>query len=130
MIGVERRTLPGESAATFEVELDRLLDECRAADPQLEVRRRTLLDRDPFSGPEDGEIVTATLAAARAEGADPAVAGAGYWADSAFIAAGGIPTVLFGPGGAGAHEYEEWVSIADTKLVARTLIRVAQAICT
>ena len=37
VIGVERRTLPGESAATFEVELDRLLDECRAADPQLEL---------------------------------------------------------------------------------------------
>ena len=77
VIGVERRTLPGESAATFEVELDRLLDECRAADPQLEVERRTLLERDPFSSPEDGEIVATTLGAARAEGADPAVAGAG-----------------------------------------------------
>jgi hypothetical protein len=31
----------------------------------------------------------------------------------------GIPTVLFGPGGAGAHEHEEWASIADTELVAR-----------
>jgi acetylornithine deacetylase len=129
VIGVERRTLPGESAASFEVELDRLLDECRAADPQLEVERRTLLDRDPFSGPEDGEIVATTLGAARAEGAAPAVTGAGYWADSALIAAAGIPTVLFGPGGAGAHEHEEWVSIADTELVARTLIRVAQAVC-
>jgi acetylornithine deacetylase len=129
VIGVERRTLPGESAATFEVELDGLLDECRAADPQLEVARRTLLDRDPFSSPEEGEIVATTLGAARAEGAAPAVTGAGYWADSALIAAAGIPTVLFGPGGAGAHEHEEWVSIADTELVARTLIRVAQAVC-
>ena len=38
-----------------------------------------------------------------------------FWADSAFIAAAGTPTVLFGPGGAGAHAVEEWVSLADTE---------------
>ena len=44
-----------------------------------------------------------------------------YWADSAFIAAAGIPTVLYGPGGEGAHAAEEWVSLADTEIVARVL---------
>ena len=44
-----------------------------------------------------------------------AIGGASYWADAAFIAAAGIPTVLFGPGGEGAHAAEEWVSIADTE---------------
>jgi acetylornithine deacetylase len=52
-----------------------------------------------------------------------------YWADSAFIAAAGIPTVLFGPGGAGAHAAEEWVSLADTEVVARTLLSVAERLC-
>ena len=54
--------------------------------------------------------------------------GAGEGAIAAFVTAAGIPTVLFGPG-EGAHEHEEWVSIADTELVARTLIRVAQGAC-
>ena len=33
----------------------------------------------------------------------PKTAGAPYWADAAFIAAAGIPTVIFGPSGEGAH---------------------------
>jgi acetylornithine deacetylase len=57
------------------------------------------------------------------------IGGASYWADSAYIAAAGIPTVLFGPGGAGAHAVEEWVSLPDTEAVARTLVAVAQRIC-
>jgi acetylornithine deacetylase len=61
--------------------------------------------------------------------AAPAIAGASYWADSAFIAAAGIPTVLFGPGGEGAHAVEEWVSVADTVAVTRILIAVAMRLC-
>ena len=55
--------------------------------------------------------------------------GASYWADSGFIAAAGIPTVLFGPGGEGAHAVEEWVSIGDTVHVAQTLVAVAERFC-
>ena len=62
-------------------------------------------------------------------GAPPAIGGASYWADAAFIAAAGIPTVLFGPGGAGAHAAEEWVSLSDTVAVARTLVGVARRFC-
>ena len=50
--------------------------------------------------------------------------GASYWTDAAFIAAAGIPTVLFGPGGDGAHADVEWVSLSDTEAVTRTLIAV------
>ena len=52
-------------------------------------------------------------AAAEVPGAPPADRpAASYWADAAFIAAAGIPTVMFGPGGEGAHAVEEWVSLA------------------
>ena len=50
-------------------------------------------------------------------------------ADAAFIAAAGIPTVLFGPGGEGAHAIEEWVSLSDTEAVAQTLVRLAARFC-
>ena len=65
----------------------------------------------------------------RCSEAPPAIGGASYWADSAFIAAAGIPTLLFGPGGDGAHAAEEWVSISDTEAVTRTLIAVAGRYC-
>ncbi|MBA3366974.1 MAG: acetylornithine deacetylase, partial [Actinobacteria bacterium] len=47
----------------------------------------------------------------------------------AFIAAAGIPTVMFGPGGEGAHARVEWVSIAGTDAVAHTLLEVARRVC-
>ena len=83
-ITVERRTLPGETEATFA-----------------------------------GEVL----------GRVPEIAGASYWADAAFIAAAGIPTVMFGPVGEGAHALEEWVSVASTESVARTLTAIAARIC-
>ena len=45
------------------------------------------------------------------------------------IAAAGIPTVLFGPSGEGAHAVEEWVSLSATEAVTRTLIGLAQRLC-
>jgi acetylornithine deacetylase len=130
VLGLERRTLPGETAADVEAELDALLARCRAADPGLVAERRTLLVREPFEVDQDAEIVGAVRdAGAAVNGGAPAIGGASYWADAAFIAAAGIPTVLFGPGGEGAHAVEEWVSIADTETVARTLVETARRIC-
>jgi acetylornithine deacetylase len=128
-IGIERRTLPGVSVADVEAELELLLERCRLADPELAVERRTLLAREPFEVEQNAEIVSEVSAAAALNGVSPAIEGASYWADSGFIAAAGIPTVLFGPSGAGAHETEEWVSISDTETVARTLVATARRLC-
>jgi acetylornithine deacetylase len=130
VLSLERRTLPGETAADVEAELERLLDGCRAADPQLAAERRTLLVREPFEVARDAEIADLVrTAAAEALGAAPATGGASYWADAAFIAAAGIPTVMFGPAGEGAHAAEEWVSVSSTDAVARTLVAVARRLC-
>ena len=68
--------------------------------------------RDPFEVDTSADVVQALLAAATAElGSAPPFVSVPYWADSAFIAAAGIPTVLFGASGTGAHAAEEWVSI-------------------
>src|SRR5215208_4695481 len=63
-LGIERRTLPGESGAHIEAELDALLGRCRAADPGLRAEQRTLLVRDPFETDEDAELVGIVRAAA------------------------------------------------------------------
>lgn len=130
VVKVERRPLPGETAADVEREQDELLARCRERDPELVAERRTLLVREPLEVDPGHEIVEAvTSAAAAVSGNAPTLAGASYWADSGFIAAAGIPTVLYGPGGEGAHAAEERVSLADTATVARTLIEAATAFC-
>ena len=37
--------------------------------------------------------------------------GLSFWADSALAGAMGIPSILFGPIGHGAHAIDEWVSL-------------------
>jgi acetylornithine deacetylase len=130
VVGLERRTLPGESAADVERELAALLGACRRVDPELRAETRTLLVREPFEVPADAGIAEVVRAAAAdVLGAPPPTTGASYWADAAFIAAAGIPTVMFGPVGEGAHAAEEWVSLASTEAVARTLVAVAARVC-
>jgi acetylornithine deacetylase len=130
VVELERRTLPGETAADVEAELAALIERCRAADDALEAGVRTLLVREPFEVDRRGALVEALReAAVEALGAEPPIGGASYWADAAFIAAAGIPTVMFGPGGEGAHAVEEWVSLSDTDAVVRTLTALARRIC-
>ncbi|HEX8120707.1 MAG TPA: M20/M25/M40 family metallo-hydrolase [Solirubrobacteraceae bacterium] len=130
VVGLERRTLPGETAAGVEAELAELLDRCRAGDPELRAEQRTLLVREPFEVDPGAEVVRAVSeAAAEVLGAPPAIGGASYWADAAFIAAAGIPTVMLGPAGEGAHAVEEWVSIDSTVAVARSLVAAARRLC-
>ena len=114
-LSLERRTLPGETAV--EDELAALLGDADGS-------YRVLLERSPFAVDPDAEIVRLVCDAA---GGAP-TGGASYWTDAAFIAAAGIPTVLFGPGGDGAHAEVEWVSLSDTEAVTRTLIAVAEAL--
>jgi acetylornithine deacetylase len=125
VLGIERRTLPGETVAQIESEVETLI-----AARDLQATQRTLLVREPFEVPQDAEIVRVVRAtAAEILGSPPALAGAPYWADAAFIAAAGIPTVMFGASGAGAHAAEEWVSVADGVRVAQVLIAAARRLC-
>ena len=59
----------------------------------------------------------------------PEVAGFPGWADSAVFAAAGIPTVIFGPGGEGAHAQVEWVDLADLERCKDLYLAVARELC-
>lgn len=130
VLTVERRTLPGERVPDVEDDIAGLLAGCRTADPELVVSSRTTLARQPFEIAASEEIVgVLTDVTSRVVGASAAVQGMSYWADSAFISAAGIPTLLFGPGGDGAHAEIEWVSISDTVACTRVLSATASAFC-
>lgn len=130
VVELERRTLPGESAAGVEAELAALLDRCRAADPSLRATHAVLLGREPFEIDAGDEFVGVVRdAATEALGTAPPIGGASYWADAAFVAAAGIPTVMLGPGGEGAHAAVEWVSVSDTDKVARALVALVARFC-
>jgi acetylornithine deacetylase len=48
-----------------------------------------------------------------------------FWTDAAILGSAGIPSVLFGPGGAGLHSLEEYVTLADVIACRNTLTEFA-----
>jgi acetylornithine deacetylase len=127
VLSLERRTLPGEDAAQLDAELARLV---AAGDGTAELSGRTTLVRSPFEVAPDEPIVALLREQVAAQlGREPAVRGHSAWMDAAFIAAAGIPTVVFGPDGAGAHAVEEWVDLASVRECATVLLATAKELC-
>jgi acetylornithine deacetylase len=127
---LERRTIPGETPDIVAGEIQAILDAASAADPQFRATLRTTLVREPFTVEEDAPIVTTLRDQARAAlGHAPHIVGVPFWADATILAAAGIPTVIFGPGGAGAHAAEEWVSLAQTRQCADILTATIAEFC-
>ena len=130
VLTVERRTLPGETVQDVEKEINDLLAACRHDDADLLTNTRTTLSREPFETSSAATIVGTVAAAVGSVLGKPAeIGGVSYWADSAFISAAGIPTVVFGPPGDGAHAEVEWVSIDGTIKCAQALIAAATRFC-
>jgi acetylornithine deacetylase len=130
VLGVERRTLPGERVADVERELEALLARAREADPRLSTELRVGVVREPFEVDPQAAIVELLRGAAHAVlGAAPQIVGDHPWMDAAFTAAAGIPTVVFGPGGAGAHAVEEYGDLASVQQCADVLFETARRQC-
>ena len=64
--------------------------------------------------------------AARNGAADQFV-GMSFWTDAAVLGSAGIPSVLFGPGGAGLHSTEEYVEVQDVLRCRDALARSQRA---
>lgn len=52
-----------------------------------------------------------------------------FWMDAAFLRAAGVPTVVFGPDGGGAHAAEEWADLESVQQCADVLLAVAAEFC-
>jgi acetylornithine deacetylase len=130
LLSVERRTIPGEMVAAVEAEIAAILARARETDPAFRAEQRTLLVRDPFAVSPDEPIVTlARRHVARVRRSEPPLTGTGGWMDSAYLAAAGIPTVIFGPDGDGAHADVEWVDLASAARVTDALLGIVAEFC-
>lgn len=130
VLSVERRTLPSEPLALVQQQIQSILDGLATLDPDFRATLRTGLTREPFSVAEDSALVTQLSAQAqRVLGNAPKRSGAPYWADAALFSAAGIPTVMFGPTGAGAHAVEEWVDLRSVEQCVDIYTGLAADLC-
>jgi acetylornithine deacetylase len=103
----ERRTLPEESSESLKNELMRVIAAVANFQGHHQVTGRESFVRHPYRIPEDANIVKKLKAASP----NSQFTGLSFWADSALCGLAGIPSVLFGPLGHGAHAADEWVSL-------------------
>ncbi|MSU20538.1 MAG: M20 family peptidase [Pedosphaera sp.] len=106
-ISVDRRTIPGESENAVRGEIRSLLN-----DHGLKARLVNTKEAPCVALETDHRmpLVRQLLVAARQH----SPAGVDYFCDAAVLAAGGIPSVVFGPGDiAQAHTADEWISLTS-----------------
>jgi acetylornithine deacetylase len=122
---LERRTLPGEAPDQVLRELKEVVQK---AGEEAEIN--CLLERPPLTCDRDAKVSNCVRdAASTVTGKRPEETGVAYWMDAALFAAAGIPTVNYGPGGAGAHEAVEWVDLDSVVNCAHVLAEAARRFC-
>lgn len=130
LLSVERRTLPGETPEAPEGELQTILQRLQQADSSFKAIVRRGIDRAPLETLENSPIVLTLQAASEKVLNRPlSIAGVPFWTDAAILSAAGIPSVLFGPSGSGAHAVEEWVDLASVKTCAEIYLAAAIDFC-
>jgi succinyl-diaminopimelate desuccinylase len=107
VIEVDRRTIPGETEASVKREIASLL---KANSLSVKISSAKLAPAVPLETNPKIPLVQAFLRSAK----QSRPLGVHYFCDAAVLAAGGIPSIVFGPGSiAQAHTVDEWISLAE-----------------
>ena len=126
---MERRTLPGEPESIALHEVQDILDALQREDATFRGTATPMFSRPAYEIPPDNDLPQILADALRREGGEPRVGGASFWTDAAVLGNAGIPSVLFGPGGAGLHSTVEYVNVSDVVLCRDTLVELVRRFC-
>jgi acetylornithine deacetylase/succinyl-diaminopimelate desuccinylase-like protein len=117
VIEIDRRTLPGETDAGVRREITQLL---RAKNLNVKISSAKLAPAVPLETDARLPLVQQFLRSVK----QPQPVGVDYFCDAAVLSAGGIPSVVFGPGDiAQAHTNDEWISLAQLERGKDLLVR-------
>ncbi len=123
---MERRTLPGEDGARALHEVEQMLAVLRQNDARFKAEARLVVERPAYELDPAAELPQQLVVAARARGLEARISGMTYWTDAAILGNAGIPTVIFGPRGAGLHSPVEYVDLASVDECAYALAALAR----
>jgi acetylornithine deacetylase len=126
VLQVERRTLPGEHDTAALEEAGAILEALRREDPEFDGDASFRFGRQPYEIDPESPLPALLSSAAQGMGHTSRRVGMTFWTDAAILGAAGIPSVLFGPGGAGLHSVEEYVRLRDVEICRDTLAALAR----
>jgi acetylornithine deacetylase len=119
LIQLERRSLLGESEEQIVAEIEAV-----AREAGVEATVRSMLFRAPMVCPPSAKVRQALVSVL--EGPVSEV-GSWGWMDAALFDAAGVPTIVYGPSGEGAHAAVEWVDLPSVERCAEIYERAALA---
>jgi acetylornithine deacetylase len=126
---MERRTLPGEPVDAAQPEVEAILNELRSEDEDFRASSHFLFGRPAYEVPAGHELTGALESALSRIGRTPRRGGVTFWTDAAILGHAGIPSVVFGPGGAGLHGLEEHVRVNEVLACRDALAELARDFC-
>jgi acetylornithine deacetylase len=112
---LERRTLPGEGPRVLANEVNAILERLATQDPAFAAEATALFGRPAYEVDAAHPLPVALGVTARAAGCRANTIGMSFWTDAAVLGEAGIPSVLFGPTGAGLHGIDEWVDLKSVR---------------
>ena len=118
---MERRTVSGEAEEIASGRFKRYLRELRDEDPEFTADAKLMFVRPPYETPPEHDLPRLIEAGVARAGRTTHRSGMSFWTDAAILGHAGIPSVVFGPGGAGLHGLEEYV-LADEVLACRDVL--------
>jgi acetylornithine deacetylase len=124
----ERRTVAGEDGDAPLAEAEQFLSGLRREDAEFDASVRLVTTRPPYAIDPAHPLPSALAGILDARGLDATPTGMTFWTDAAVLAAAGIPSVIFGPGGAGLHSIEEFVYLDEVDTCASVLAMLARDI--
>jgi acetylornithine deacetylase len=113
-IQLERRTLPGETAAGFAREVEEACARVTARMPEFRADIIPGFAQEPNDVAATHPVVRALAKSLERAGERAPIEGLPCWTDAALLTAAGIPAICFGPGDIGlAHSAEEYVDMGE-----------------
>jgi acetylornithine deacetylase len=125
---LERRTVTGEDGASVERELEYVLAQLRLADHDFHATQKVTAYRPAYQLDPQHPLPGAVGRALEAAGQPAEPTGMSFWTDAAILADAGMPSILFGTGGAGLHSTVEYVTVKDVGVCRDVLVAATTAI--
>jgi acetylornithine deacetylase len=126
---IERRTISTDPRQCALAEVENILRDLRLEDPEFKASAKFLFGRPPYLTPPNHDLPRMIESAVAGKGLKPERGGMSFWTDAAVLGEAGIPSVIFGPRGAGLHSISEYVLAEDVLTCRDALIELAKDFC-
>lgn len=130
-VTVEFRTVPAQSEESILGDISAMLGDITNENPRFQYADpRIAMSRPTQKLAIDHPLVEKAIECGTAIfGSKPVVQSVPFWCDAALLGQAGIPSIIFGPAGAGLHSKEEWVEVQSLEEMAKVFTRLALDYC-